>query len=402
MSPPPGRPKEGSLPLGGKARSAQGAMSVEQDLAALREQVVAANHDRRPLRITGGGTKSFYGRPVQPSVPAPSAAGSPATSSAAEILDCRVNRGIISYEPTELVVSARCGTPLVDLEQALAENRQYLPFEPPHFGAGATLGGAVAAGLSGPRRMAAGALRDYVLGTTLLTANGEVLRFGGEVMKNVAGYDVSRLLAGSLGVLGVIAEVSMKVLPLPAAELTVGFELGHAQAIRRCNQWGGQPLPISATLWEEGQLWVRLSGATAAVSAAAARLGGEKLEPEEAATLWLSVREQTHAFFADAAVLWRLSLPPATPPLELTGRQLVEWGGALRWHVPAHDQASAQVLRDLVTAVGGSATLFRAGPRASVARFHPLDPAIRQIHLRLKQAFDPNRIFNPGRMYDWL
>ncbi|MBA3477553.1 MAG: glycolate oxidase subunit GlcE [Lautropia sp.] len=367
---------------------------MEHDLAALREQVIAADRGRRPLRITGGGTKDFYGTPPT------STSGD--TPEGVEVLNCRANRGVISYEPTELVISARCGTPLAELEETLAANRQYLPFEPPGFGSAATLGGVVAAGLSGPRRMAAGSLRDYVLGTVLLTARGDVLRFGGEVMKNVAGYDVSRLLAGSLGVLGVIAEVSLKVLPLPAAEQTLGFDISEAEGIRRCNQWGGQPLPISATLWEDGRLWVRLSGATAAVGAAAERLGGERLASEKANAMWRSVREQAHPFFADAPVLWRLSLPSVTPPLELSGRQLIEWGGALRWHVPVHDHASPQSLRDLVTRVGGSATLFRAGPRARVARFHPLEEPIRQIHLRLKQEFDPNRIFNPGRMYDWL
>src|SRR5690606_25983870 len=250
--------------------------------------------------------------------------------------------------------------------------------------------------------MAAGSLRDYVLRTTLLTARGDVLRFGGQVMKNVAGYDVSRLLAGSLGILGVIAEVSLKVLPLPAAEQTLVFELGEAEAIRRCNQWGGLPLPVSATLWHDGRLWVRLSGATAAVAAAIARLGGERVDEAQARPLWQSVREQRHPFFEGAATLWRLSLPSATPPLELAGRQLIEWGGALRWHVPDQDHASSQSLRELVSRVGGSATLFRAGPRATVARFHPLEPAVRAIHLRLKQEFDPNRIMNPGRMYDWL
>ncbi len=396
---------------------------IEHDLAALREQVIDADHDRRPLKITGGGTKDFYGClapvPASPASPASAAlagsaasTGSAGTTAAAppagesqrplEVLDCRANRGIISYEPTELVINARCGTPLLEIEEALAANRQYLPFEPPHFGPAATLGGAVAAGLSGPRRMAVGALRDYVLGTTLLTARGDVLRFGGQVMKNVAGYDVSRLLAGSLGILGVIAEVSLKVLPLPAAEQTLQFEISEAEGIRRCNQWGGQPLPISATLWDRGRLWVRLSGAGAAVDAAASRLGGERLDPAQATELWRAVREQTHTFFDGAAVLWRLSLPPVTPPLELTGRQLIEWGGALRWHVPVHDHASSRALRELVARVGGSATLFRAGPRATVARFHPLEEPLRQIHLRLKQEFDPHRIFNPGRMYDWL
>ena len=383
---------------------------MEHALAAMREQVVAANRERRRLVIAGGGTKSFYGRPMPgpAGIAASPVAGGGAPAPAGEeakpldVIDCRANRGVISYEPTELVVTARCGTSLAELEATLAKHRQYLPFEPPHFGAGATLGGVVAAGLSGPRRMAAGALRDYVLGTTLLTAGGDVLRFGGQVMKNVAGYDVSRLLAGSLGVLGIIAEVSLKVLPLPAAEQTLQFSFSEAESIRRCNQWGGQPLPISATLWHDGQLSVRLSGAGAAVHAAAATLGGERLTAQDADNLWLSAREQTHPFFADAGVLWRLSLPAATPPLELTGRQLIEWGGALRWHVPVHDHASSQALRELVTRVGGSATLFRAGPRATVARFHPLDETVKKIHLRLKQEFDPNRILNPGRMYDWL
>ena len=383
--------------------------ALEHELAAMREQIVAANRERRPLRIAGGGTKSFYGTP-HPAAACESAIGESAlgetgtgdTIAALEVLDCRANLGVISYEPTELVITARCGTPLAELQATLAAERQYLPFEPPHFGAQATVGGAVAAGLSGPRRMAAGALRDYMLGATLLTAGGDVLRFGGQVMKNVAGYDVSRLLAGSLGVLGVIAEVSLKVLPLPAAEQTLQFAFSEAQAIRHCNQWGGQPLPISATLWHDGHLWVRLSGATAAVSAAATRLGGERLPLAQADSLWLAVREQTHPFFCDAGVLWRLSLPSATPPLELSGPQLIEWGGALRWHVPLHDHTSSQALRELVTRVGGSATLFRAGPRATVARFHPLDETVRKIHLRLKQEFDPNRILNPGRMYDWL
>jgi glycolate oxidase FAD binding subunit len=364
----------------------------EHALAALRERVVAADRERRPLRIAGGGTKAFYGRPV--------AAGQDGV--AVETLDCTASRGIVDYEPTELVVTARCGTPLAEIEAALAGERQYLAFEPPHFGEGATLGGAVATGLSGPRRMAAGSLRDFVLGAALLTARGDVLRFGGQVMKNVAGYDVSRLLAGSLGVLGVIAEVSLKVLPMPAAERTLRFELGEAQALRRCNQWGGQPLPISATLWHDGRLAVRLSGATAAVAAAAAKLGGDPVDDAEASALWRSVREHTLDFFDGAAVLWRLSLPSATPPLELAGRQLVEWGGALRWHVPDHDHASSQALRELVARVGGSATLFRASPRATVSRFHPLEPVARQIHMRLKQELDPNRIMNPGCMYDWL
>lgn len=372
----------------------------EDALASLREQVAAADRQGRPLTIRGGGTKAFYGRPALS--PEDASGHCDDATDPAQVLDCRSNRGVVSYEPTELVISVRCGTPLAEIESILAANRQYLPFEPPHFGDGATIGGMVAAGLSGPRRMAAGALRDYVLGTTLLTARADVLRFGGQVMKNVAGYDVSRLLAGSLGVLGLIAEVSLKVLPLPVAEQTLQFDCDQAESIRLCNRWGGQPLPISATLWHEERLSVRLSGARAAVDAAAAKLGGERMPAPEAQALWLSVREQNHEFFADSGVLWRLSLPSATPPLALTGRQLIEWGGALRWHVPLHDHVPAQSVRDLVGSLGGSATLFRASPRASVERFHPLEDTVRQIHQRLKREFDPNRILNPGRMYDWL
>ncbi len=360
---------------------------IDAGLARLREQVMAADQNRRPLRIRGGDSKHFYGNPA---------------AADAEVLDCRESRGIVAYEPTELVVTARCGTPLDELEQALAASRQFLPFEPPHFGPDATVGGMVATGLSGPRRMSAGALRDFVLGTVLLTARGDVLRFGGRVMKNVAGYDVSRVIAGSLGVLGVIAEVSLKVLPRPVAEQTRQLAVGEAESIRRCNHWGGEPLPISATVWKDGVLSVRLSGAAAAVGAAALRIGGEALAPAPAQALWQSVCEQTDPFFATGSVLWRLSLPSATPPLELAGQQLIEWGGALRWYVPLPDHASSQTLRDLVAQVGGSATLFRAGQRATVPRFHPLDPALRPIHERLKRAFDPNRILNAGRLYDWL
>ncbi|MGE0800631.1 MAG: glycolate oxidase subunit GlcE [Lautropia sp.] len=355
-------------------------------LGRLREQVVAADRARRPLRIRGGGSKDFYGN----------------QTAVGDLLDCRDHAGIVDYEPTELVVTARCGTPLAELEQTLTRANQYLPFEPPHFGPAATVGGMVAAGLSGPRRLATGALRDYVLGALLLTSRGELLQFGGRVMKNVAGYDVARVLAGSLGVLGVIAEVSLKVLPRPAVERTLQFGFGEAEAIRRCNQWGGEPLPISATLWYDGVLTVRLSGAAAAVDAASRKLGGEPMPAADAEALWSSVREQQHLFFAATPVLWRLALPPATPPLELAGRQLIEWGGGLRWFVPQPDHAASQSLRDLVARVGGSATLFRVGPRATVPRFHPLDPALRRIHERLKRAFDPNRTLNPGRLYDWL
>jgi glycolate oxidase FAD binding subunit len=217
---------------------------------AIREAVRAAAADGRPLRLRGGGTKDFYGEPPQGS---------------ADVLDLRGCTGIVSYEPTELVVTARCGTPLAELEAELARRRQFLPFEPPHLGPDATVGGMVAAGLSGPRRATAGSVRDYVLGAVLMAADGELLHFGGQVMKNVAGYDVSRLLAGSLGILGPIVQVSIKVLPLPAAEATLRLRCDLRDALSFFNAWGGEPLPLSGTAYMGGELSLRLSGARAAV-----------------------------------------------------------------------------------------------------------------------------------------
>ena len=362
----------------------------DDTLRDLQERVRAADAARTPLRLRGGGTKDFYGEAPR-----------------GEPLELSALRGIVDYEPTELVVTARCGTPLAELEAALAGQRQMLGFEPPHFGANATVGGCVAAGLSGPRRAAAGSVRDFVLGAKLLDARGRVLSFGGQVMKNVAGYDVSRLLAGSLGVLGAIVEVSLKVLPLPAAETTLRLALTHDEALVRFNQWGGQPLPISATAWHDGAAWVRLSGAPPAIDAAVRRLGGETVEQAEAADWWRALREQTLPFFGhtERHTLWRLSVPSTTPRLDLPGRTLIEWGGALRW-LRADDAAggagaggaTAEAIRTACARVGGSATLFR-GPDRSVGAFHPLAPAVLAIHHRLKRELDPNGIFNPGRMY---
>jgi len=283
-------------------------------LERLRERIRDAAARGAPLRLHGGGSKDFYGG---------AARGEP--------LDTREYAGIVEYEPTELVATARCGTPLAELEALLAERGQMLPFEPPHFGADATLGGCVAAGLSGPRRPAAGAVRDFVLGARLLDGRANEVAFGGRVMKNVAGYDVARLLAGSLGTLGIILEVSLKVLPRPAAETTLRLALGERQALAALNRWAGQPLPVSASAWREGELHLRLSGAPAALKAAAAQIGGEALAPDAAASFWEGVREQTHAYFAGEAPLWRVSVPSHAPRLALAGDTLIEWGGALRW-----------------------------------------------------------------------
>lgn len=347
-----------------------------------RQQILAASAAGRPLRLRGGGTKDWYGQQLD-----------------GEVLDTRAYAGIIDYEPTELVITARCGTPLAEIEAALAARNQMLAFEPPHFGPGATVGGVVASALSGPRRASAGALRDFVLGAVLMDGHGERLAFGGQVMKNVAGYDVSRLLAGSMGTLGLILEVSLKVLPLPLREATLRLACAEIAALRLLNEWAGQPLPISASCWHDGVLSVRLSGAEAAVSAALQSLGGELLAPDDAAAFWLSLREQTHAFFAGAGSLWRLSLPPHASAVILKGRQLVEWGGAQRWLKldGDADAAGGQRIRQAVAALGGHATLFRGGDKA-VGVFHPLAPAVEKIHQRLRQAFDPAGIFNPHRM----
>jgi glycolate oxidase FAD binding subunit len=344
-------------------------------LAQLQQRIREAASRRTPLRLRGGGSKDFYGGAL-----------------AGEVLDTREYAGIVDYEPTELVVTARCGTPLAALEAALQEHGQMLAFEPPRFGGAATLGGCVAAGLSGPRRASAGAVRDFVLGTRLVDGRGRDLAFGGRVMKNVAGYDVSRLLAGSLGVLGLIAEVSLKVLPRPALERTLRLALPEARALEALNRWAGQPLPISASAWRDGELFLRLSGAESAVRAAAQALGGE-----EAPAPWAALREHGDPWFAGEAPLWRLSVPSHAGPLGLTGPQLIEWGGALRW-VRGGEPAE---MRAAAARAGGHATLFRGGER-SAGVFAPLAPAALRLHRELKAAFDPAGIFNPGRLHPEL
>lgn len=344
--------------------------------ARLAQAIREASGRREALYVTGSGSKAFYGVPC-----------------AGTALDASGYRGLIQYEPTELVITARAGTTLADVEATLAERGQMLAFEPPRFGAGATLGGCVATGLSGPRRAYAGAVRDFVLGIRMLDGRGTDLSFGGQVMKNVAGFDLSRLLTGSLGTLGVLLEVSLKVLPRPAQELTLRFEMDEPQAIETMNRWAGTPLPLSATCYRAGCLTVRLSGAAAAIASARARLGGE--EVADGAALWTAVREQTLDFFTGAKPLWRLSVKSTTPALNLMGDQLIEWGGALRWLT---SDLPAQVVRTAAANAHGHATLFRArGSSAPV--FHPLPAPLLALHRRLKRAFDPHGILNPGRMF---
>lgn len=352
---------------------------MDQVLQDIRDRILAAGADRRPLRLRGSGSKDWYGQQLQ-----------------GDILDTRAYGGIVSYEPTELVITVRCGTTIREVEAVLAERQQMLAFEPPYFGEQATIGGMVAAGLSGPRRQSAGAVRDFMLGAVLMDGKGEVLHFGGQVMKNVAGYDVSRLLAGSLGTLGLMLEVSLKVLPIPFSEITLCLAMPQDEAIRKLNEWGGQPLPISASVWHDGMLNIRLSGSEAGVQAAQRKLGGEVMD--DAPDFWRAIREQTHAFFIADAPLWRLSLPSVTPPSALPGAQLIEWGGAQRWLIT---DADASQVRSAASKAGGHATLFRRGEK-SAGVFHLLAAPLMRVHRQLKAEFDPAGIFNPGRMYPEL
>jgi glycolate oxidase FAD binding subunit len=351
-------------------------------IASWQQRIRAAAAARRPLALRGSGSKDFYGNaPV------------------GEVLDTRAYAGIVDYDPTELVLTARAGTSLADVERTMAEAGQMLAFEPPRFGPDATLGGTIAAGLSGPRRPYAGAVRDYVLGVRMLDGNGADLAFGGRVMKNVAGFDVARMMAGALGTLGLLLEISLKCLPLPKSVVVRVLDCDADESIRRTAAWAGKPLSLSATSHVDGRLRVRLSGATPAVAAAAAKIGGEA-DPDGDAH-FAAIREQTHPFFRAATArgrtLWRLSVKPTAPAKDLGGPQLVEWGGALRW-LAADAGADAQALRAWAAEHGGHATRFRAADRSGGA-FQPLAPALLALHRRLKANFDPAGILNPGRLY---
>ena len=354
---------------------------AEEFIRTLCERVASAAAAKSPLRIRGGGTKDFYGGPSE---------GEPL-----EMSGCA---GIVAYEPRELVLTVRAGTPLVEVENALAAERQMLPFEPPHFaaeGRSATIGGTVACGFSGPRRPYTGSVRDFVLGARIVNGKGEDLQFGGRVIKNVAGYDVSRLMTGALGTLGVLTELSFKVLPRPAVEATLAFELSEPSAIQQMNRWAGMPLPVSATSWLDGTLRVRLSGAESALAAARARMGGT--EVPNAAGYWEDLREHRLPFFERTRPLWRLSVPQAADAIELPQPQLIEWGGGLRW---VSGEIDPFLMRSTCQRLGGHATLFRGGDRRAGV-FQPLQPAVDKIHRRLKAAFDPAGILNRNRMYDF-
>src|SRR3984957_11463525 len=343
---------------------------IEDDIVAdWAERIRRASANATPLRFRGGGTKDWYGQALD-----------------GEIVDTRAHRGVIAYDPAELVITAKAGTRLAEIEATLDECNQMLPFEPPHFGRSPALGGCIAAGLAGPRRAATGAARDVVLGAVVMNGQGQVLHFGGQVVKNVAGYDVSRLLAGSLGTLGLILELSVKVLPFPKAEATLKFDMNGTDAVRKLNEWGGRPLPITASAWRHGTLAVRLGGAEAAVKSARSSLGGEVVDAVEAERFWAGLREQTDPFFAAIGpknALWRLALPSITEPLQLPGAQLMEWGGGQRWWITDTD---AQTVRISAKQAGGHATIFRTGLGydRSAGVFTPLPAPLMKIHRGLK------------------
>ncbi|WP_233870437.1 glycolate oxidase subunit GlcE [Paraburkholderia adhaesiva] len=343
------------------------------DSAALIAQVEAARAARTPLRIRGGDSKAFIGRVVD-----------------APEIDTRRHRGIVQYDPTELVVTARAGTPLADVEAVLDEAGQMLPFEAPAFDGLATMGGMFAAGVSGARRPWVGAVRDFALGCRVITGDAQHLRFGGEVMKNVAGYDVSRLMVGSFGCLGLVTEVSFKVLPKPRASRYVALELTPDAARERLTAWRRTGLPVTGACHADGVLQVRLEGGVGSVRGAREAIGGADADE----SFWTQLRDFTLPFFADARPLWRLSLPVAAPNSALPGDALLDWGGAQRW---LKTDADASEVRRIARELGGHASAFTPG--ATDTPFQPLPDPLMQLHRRLKAQLDPLGIFNPGRMY---
>ena len=351
-------------------------MSDQDKSNELVELVVEAVNDKRVLNITGGNSKAFYGRKPE-----------------GDLLSTLEHSGVVNYEPGELVITARAGTSLSEIESILTSKNQRLVFEPPHFSESATLGGAIATAIDGPCRPWSGSARDSVLGVKMINGQGEILSFGGEVMKNVAGYDVSRLMTGSLGTLGLLLEVSLKVLPISEITKTITIDCNNDDVIQRCVEINKQFLPISAMTYVQDQLYIRLSGNTASVDAAVKQLGGKLNEDNE---IWFSIREQTHSFFNQTGTLWRISVPPATPIMkELSGEWLIDWGGAQRWFISDMDH---EEIRNKVQAVNGHATIFKNDNNVDDV-FQPLTSAQLQLHRMLGKAFDPNGVFKSGRLY---
>ena len=338
--------------------------------------VTDAINNKRKLNIVGGNSKSFYGRKTE-----------------GEPVHVTGHTGVLNYEPSELVITARAGTALSDIESLLAKEGQRLIFEPPYFSETATLGGTIATGINGPCRPWTGSARDSVLGVKIINGRGEILSFGGEVMKNVAGYDVSRLMVGSMGTLGILLDVSLRLLPLPEKTTTLIIERIDEEVINYFTKLNSQFLPLSAMAYLENRLYVRLSGNAASVDAAKKLIGGNTFDESD---FWTSIREQSHDFFKQAGTLWRVSVPPATALMkELPGSWLIDWGGAQRWFI---SDMKAEELRSIVKKANGHATIYRNKNKISDV-FHPLTEAQEHLHRMVKQAFDPDGIFNSGRLY---
>lgn len=366
----------------------------------LQQQVQNALAQKTALRIVGGNSKAFYGYR--------DGSGDSRTDdrmATAESLNVAGHCGVLNYEPTELVITARAGTLLSDIEKILDDNGQMLPFEPPAYSAEATIGGTIACNFSGPRRAYSGAARDFLLGCKIINGKAEILSFGGEVMKNVAGYDVSRLMAGAMGTLGVLLEVSLKVLPKAEMDHTQIFHCSSVEALDKMHALSQTPLPISASSFHGSDLCIRLSGATKAVNAAIDTIGGDNMDNAE--QYWHDLKEQRLDFFSDDKPLWRLSLASDIESLPLgaghdDNDSLYEWGGALRW---LKSDATSELIQETLANVDGHACLFRHGKKSAQLQadlFQPLSPGLLRIHKNLKQAFDPENILNPGKLYSGL
>ena len=348
---------------------------------ALRKQILSARKKDQKLNIAGGGTKGFMGR---------------IADSYAGTLSLAEHTGIVEYHPVELIMTVRAGTRIADIEAALAEEGQCLHFEPPRFGDASTLGGTLACNLSGPARPWSGSVRDQVLGVRLLNGKGEHLRFGGQVMKNVAGYDVSRLQAGAMGTLGAITEISLKVMPKPAMALTLVEDMPQSDVIRYMNQRAGESKPITGAAWVDGKVYLRLSGAKSAVEATAEKWSGQVMEQGD--DFWKQLQHMQHEFFAGDEPLWRFSIGSTAADPELEGPWLIDWAGSQRWYRGEADMAK---LESMAKRAGGQVSLFRGGDRTDDVMHHQPE-ALQTIQKRLKESFDPDGLFNPGRLYSWL
>ncbi|MEK7991309.1 MAG: glycolate oxidase subunit GlcE [Thiotrichaceae bacterium] len=340
----------------------------------LQTSIETAYHKQTKLQIVGGNSKHFYGRQIE-----------------GQKLDVSQHTGIIAYEPTELVITARAGTPVMEIQQALAEKGQQLAFEPPLFSQTATLGGTIACGFSGAARPYVGAARDFVLGVKCINGEGKLLNFGGQVMKNVAGYDVSRLMVGALGTLGVLLEISCKVLPLAEETTTLIMPADLKIALDTMLHWNNQAIPLTASCFDGENVYLRLAGT--AIEDSIKQVGAQIYEQGE--QFWQDLREQELAFFQQDKPLWRISVPMNTPDLALQGQSFFEWAGALRW---LSSDVEAEIIRTKVAQVGGHAILFRGGNRQGEI-FQPLEPALLALQKRLKQQFDPKMILNQGKMF---